>query len=92
MKSLLPALFMSGRRLRIKDYLSIGLAGARLSRTLRGCAGFRAGAKSHSVADAAMFPPDLLTRAADLIARYRGGWAHGHDRGIVHRRSHRRAL
>jgi nicotinamide-nucleotide amidase len=31
---------------------------------------FRNGAKSHSL-PAAMFPPDLLARAADLIARYR---------------------
>ena len=65
---------MSGRRPLIKGNLSMGLqlvrAASRGSRLAPLAPQFRHGAKSHSL-PTPMFPPDLLVRAAALIARYR---------------------
>jgi nicotinamide-nucleotide amidase len=60
---------MSGGRALIKGYLSTALVTHPPGAPLSGQ--FRPAAKSHSVAFAAMFPPDLLVRAAALIVRYR---------------------
>jgi nicotinamide-nucleotide amidase len=70
---------MSGRGPRIKTYLLIQLsrrsslceAAAKPSPPALVSAQFRERGKSRRLAEAPMFPPDLIARATELVARYR---------------------